>query len=286
MSRRVDPHFDKLQELLSAGVPFVAVTLVEAIGSTPADAGSKMLVTAEGRAHGTVGGGRVEVRAVAEAQSLLAETAPGQPRTRLVSWNLQTDIKMTCGGAVKLYFEVFTPTRWPIVIFGAGHVAQALVRTLLNLDCHLTVYDQREEWLARLPASPKLTTHYSPNLPEVASALPDSAFVLLMTQGHSVDAPVLVELLKRDPFPYLGVIGSAAKRAALKKNVLAAGIDERLFEQVHCPMGLDLGTNHPYEIALSIAAQLVQTRDALKTNTPEPLRSPATPQTAPPPPPP
>jgi xanthine dehydrogenase accessory factor len=276
--------FDKIQELLAAGVPFVAVTLVEAVGSTPADAGSKMLVTREGLAHGTVGGGKVEARAIADAQAFLTDAAPGAPRTRLVSWNLQNDIKMTCGGAVKLFFEVFSPQPWPIVIFGAGHVAQALVRTLLNLDCHLTVYDQREDWLAKLPLSSKLIARHVPHLPDVAPTIPASAFVVLMTQGHSVDAPILVELLKRDPFPYLGVIGSLAKRAALKKNVLAGGIDETRFATVHCPMGLNLGTNHPYEIALSIAAQLVQTRDAL--NTPGPLRSPATPQTAPPPPPP
>jgi xanthine dehydrogenase accessory factor len=277
--------FDKIQELLAAGVPFVAVTLVEAIGSTPADAGSKMLVTREGLAHGTVGGGKVEARAIAEAQAFLAEAAPGHPRTRLVSWNLQNDVKMTCGGAVKLFFEVFTQRPWSIVIFGAGHVAQALVRTLLNLDCHLTVYDQREDWLAKLPSSTRLDVHHQPHLPDAAPAVPADAFVVLMTQGHSVDAPILVELLKRDPFPYVGVIGSLAKRAALKKNILAAGIDEARFAAVHCPMGLDLGTNHPYEIALSIAAQLVQVRDAA-LNTPAPSRSPATPQTAPPPPPP
>src|SRR5215203_3677126 len=135
-------HYQKLQELLDTGTPFVAVTLVESVASTPVDAGSKMLVTAEGRAHGTVGGGRLEARAIEQARSLLQ---PNAPKTLLVHWNLQTDIHMTCGGAVTLFFDAHHARAWDIVIFGAGHIAQALVPTLLNLDCRLTCLDTRAD---------------------------------------------------------------------------------------------------------------------------------------------
>lgn len=254
------PFFDKLQELLSAGVPFVAVTLVEAIGSTPQDTGSKMLVTAEGLAFGTVGGGRVEAKAIDQARAMLA--SPTGPRTLFVNWNLQNDVKMTCGGAVKLFFESFHHAPWNIVIFGAGHIAQALVRTLLNLDCRLTSLDTRKEWLDKLPDSPKLNKIHTDNLASHVATLPQDAAVLLMTMGHSTDVPVLIEALRRGGFPYLGVIGSAAKRAKLKTGILDSGISEESFATVHCPMGLDIGTNHPYEIALSISAQLLQLRDS------------------------
>jgi xanthine dehydrogenase accessory factor len=254
----MEGYFEKAHELASAGIPFVSVTLVEAIGSTPQDSGSKMIVTHEGLAFGTVGGGRVEAKAIDHAQSMLAQSSP---KTLLVNWNLQTDIKMTCGGAVKLYFETHHHQPWQIVIFGAGHIAQALVRTLLNLNCKLTVFDHRAAWLQRLPDSPKLDKHHTQDLPAQAATIPPNASVLLMTMGHSTDLPILLQLLKRNDLAYIGVIGSGAKRASLKKAVIQSGIADQTFEKVHCPMGLEIGTNHPYEIAISIAAQLIQIRD-------------------------
>jgi xanthine dehydrogenase accessory factor len=256
----MEGYFDKIQDLLAAGEPFVSVTLIDALGSTPQDAGSKMLVTRAGLAFGTVGGGRVEAKAIDQALTLL--NGPPAPKTLFVDWNLQRDVKMTCGGAVKLFFEAFANAPWDIAVFGAGHVAQALVRTLLNLDCRVTCLDTRADWIARLPTHPRLRPVTTADLPAQVAALPTGAFVLLMTKGHSTDTPILAEALRRrDDFPYVGVIGSAAKRAALRRGLIEAGADAQGFESVHCPMGLELGTNHPYEIALSIAAQLVQVRD-------------------------
>ena len=96
------PHgfIEKLAELSNAGGPFVAVTLVDAVGSTPQDAGTKMLVDATGLLFGTVGGGRVENQALEFAQRMLQES--DSPTTQLVEWNLQRDVGMTCGGEVKL----------------------------------------------------------------------------------------------------------------------------------------------------------------------------------------
>jgi xanthine dehydrogenase accessory factor len=136
---------------------------------------------------------------------------------------------------------------------------------LLNLDCRMTCFEARPEWIARLPQSPKLERVCADDLASHVATLPAGAFVLLMTRGHSTDTPILIEALRRgSDFPYVGVIGSNAKRAALRRGILESGISESAFDAVHCPMGLDLGTNHPYEIALSIAAQLVQVRDQLR----------------------
>lgn len=261
---RMEGYFDKVQELLAAGEAFVSVTLVDAVGSTPQDAGSKMLVTRGGLAFGTVGGGRVEAKAIEQALAMLGPV--GGPRTLFVDWNLQRDVKMTCGGTVKLFFEAFAHAPWQIAVFGAGHVAQAVVRTLLNLDCRVTCFDSRAEWIAKLPVHPRLRAVATEDLAAQVALLAGGSFVLLMTKGHSTDTPILVEALRRGgDFPYVGVIGSAAKRAALRRGLVEAGGDAEAFEAVHCPMGLELGTNHPYEIALSIAAQLVQVRDEVKS---------------------
>lgn len=258
------PHgfIEKLAELSKGGAPFVSVTLVEAVGSTPSDTGTKMLVDSSGLVFGTVGGGRVENQAVQFAQRMLTEKE--SPTTQLVEWNLQTDVGMTCGGAVKLFFEAFNHRQWQIVIFGAGHVAQALVRCLLETECHVVCVDGRQDWLIRLPQSGKLTKVQLDNLPDYVAKLSDDDFVVCMTMGHRTDKPVLEEIFRQGRQPaYLGVIGSAAKRKVLVRELTESGIAADTAERFRCPIGLDLGTNQPGEIAVSIAAELIQTRDAV-----------------------
>jgi len=205
----------------------------------------------------------VERKAIEEAQRLLGADA-AERGLHFVEWNLKRDVGMTCGGSVKLYFEAFNLVRWRIVVFGAGHVANALIRLLVELDCHVTCFDTREEWLARLPDSPRLSRVLSADLPAEVAGLPDDPFVLLMTMGHATDRPILVEILRTRTFPYLGVIGSAAKAARLKKDVVEAGLPAELRDAFYCPVGLDVGGNHPVEIAVSVTAQLLQQRDAVR----------------------
>jgi xanthine dehydrogenase accessory factor len=228
---------------------------------------------------------------------------------RFVEWNLQTDVGMTCGGVVRLFFERYNVAAWPVVIFGAGHCAQALVRLLLTLRCQVTVIDPRPEWLAKLPAAGADAAAGSGRLHAIhadrpmASYVPDlprRAFVLLMTMGHSSDQPILIDILKTrggmagqpaagdrggpHGFPYVGVIGSAAKAGALKRGLLAAGIPEADATPGHrylCPIGLPLGTNDPAEIAVSVAAQLLAWRDGRQGGMPAAgLLTPAAPPAA------
>jgi xanthine dehydrogenase accessory factor len=256
----VPTFFDALNDLMAAEVPLVVVTVVDTAGSVPQDRGAKMIVTAEGLRFGTVGGGKVETKAIGEAQAMLrgerAET------TKFAQWNLAKDVGMTCGGVVKLYFESHNVGRWRIVVFGAGHVANAVVNILVHLDCHVTCVDPREEWLAKLPESPKLTKVLSADMPSIVRTLPDDAFVALMTMGHTTDKPILLEILRTRSFPYLGVIGSEAKANILRRDIAEAGLPEETKSAFFCPIGLALGTNHPYEIAVSVAAQLLEVRDA------------------------
>jgi xanthine dehydrogenase accessory factor len=255
---------EQMTALVASGVPVVAVTVVDVTGSVPQDAGAKMLVTAEGLRHGTVGGGRIEKKAIEQALEML-ESGENEARTRFVDWNLKRDVGMTCGGSMRLYFEAFNVGGWRIAIFGAGHVANALARLLVQLDCRVTCYDTRPEWLDRLPDSPRLSRVHSSDLPNEVSALPEGAFVLLMTMGHATDRPILIEILRSRRFPYLGVIGSRAKAARLRKDVDEAGLPAEARDAFHCPIGLPIGSNHPTEIAVSIVAQLLQVRDLVRS---------------------
>ena len=262
------PHgfVERLAELSQAGVPFVCVTMVQAIGSTPQDAGSKMLVLNDGLVTGTVGGGRVEHKAIEHAREMLSLPAGQAPATELVEWNLKRDVGMTCGGTVKLFFETYNHSDWRIVVFGAGHVASEIVNCLGRLDCHVTCIDPRTEWLDRIPAGGRLRKICSAEPRQLVSQLADDSFVVCMTMGHATDRPILEEIFRQGrKFPYLGVIGSKAKRAVLAKELAAAGFSAEQANAFECPIGLDLGTNQPGEIAISVVAQLIQRRDEWRT---------------------
>jgi xanthine dehydrogenase accessory factor len=251
--------YEQLVALEGKGRPFVLVTLVEAIGSTPQDAAAKMLVTAEGLHCGTVGGGKVEAAALTLAAEVLAK-ADAKPR--FVSWTLKGDVGMTCGGSVKFYFEPhFGPGPWTIAVFGAGHIAQALIPVLLPLPARITCVDSRPEWLARLPKASNLEVLQAEAPEEFVPRLPGDAFLVVMTMGHATDRPILRRALTERDFPFIGVIGSDAKAAILRRELIAEGVSDEQAARFRCPVGLDFGTNHPHEIALSIAGQLISERD-------------------------
>jgi xanthine/CO dehydrogenase XdhC/CoxF family maturation factor len=138
---------------------------------------------------------------------------------------------------------------------------------LINLECQITCYDTRQEWLNKLPESKRLVKRCSENLVSEVANIREGDFLLLMTMGHSSDMPVLIEILRSraaHTTPYIGVIGSDAKAARLRKDVLEAGLGDADTRRFSCPMGLPFGTNDPNEIAVSISAQLLQVRDQLR----------------------
>lgn len=251
--------YEQLVALENEGVPFVLVTLVEAVGSTPQDAAAKMLVTASGLHSGTVGGGRVEAAALKLASEVLAR---GDAKPQFVSWTLKGDVGMTCGGSVKFYFEPHHGSGpWNIAVFGAGHVSQALLPVLAPLPCRITVVDSRPEWLERLPRWPNIRPIQTERPEEVVPTLQDGTFLLVMTMGHATDRPILRRALNERSFPFIGVIGSDAKAEILRRDLVADGVPAAKASAFHCPVGLAFGTNHPHEIAISIAAQLISERD-------------------------
>lgn len=252
-------HIQALSKLSESGQPFVAVTMIESLGSTPQDVGTKMLVDETGLVHGTVGGGRVEHRAIEHAKAMLSDVDRNR---ELVDWNLNRDIGMTCGGVVKLFFEMYNRDDWHVVIFGAGHVAQSLVQILLLLNCRITCIDSRLDWIERMPNHERLAKKRVDDLSVEAEKLTSNDFVVCMTMGHATDRPVLAKIFKNQIKPaYLGVIGSKSKRGALVRELKADGIDAKTAEGFLCPIGLPIGSNQPSEIAISIAAQLLEHRD-------------------------
>ncbi|SMF42733.1 xanthine dehydrogenase accessory protein XdhC [Pseudobacteriovorax antillogorgiicola] len=255
----------KLLRLLEDQVDCIEVTVTDVRVSAPQNVGAKMLVTRNGLVAGTIGGGQLEAHGLRHAQSMLADEFIG---SQALTWNLKKDLGMTCGGIVSLFFESHRTRSWPIAIFGAGHVAQAVVRCLLPLNCQITCFDDRQEWLDAMPrAENLLLRNLSLSYEQIFSDLPQQCFVLAMTKGHKFDFPVLkLALSQNDRFPFVGVLGSRSKAVVLKRELLGAGVTEQQCQQLVCPLGLDIGSRDPAEIAISIAAQLIYRKDRLQAD--------------------
>lgn len=253
--------FKECLELQEKNESFVLVTMTGARGSSPQDPGSKIIVTRAGLFAGTVGGGKVEMACIKKAQALLESEVQLAPES--VRWNLQKDIGMSCGGEADFLFEHFPASNWPVVIFGAGHVAQAVTRLFSKLNCQVTCVDSREEWLAKLEG---VKTIHHPTPKDVVSSFPKHSYFMSMTMGHAHDVPILLEIARHAPdAPYVGVIGSDVKGIKIKRELKELGVDQVFLDRLRVPMGLPLGSNAPWEIAISIAAECLQVRDRLNS---------------------
>lgn len=247
------PLHRRLAELAEAREAVVVVTVAATGGTPPGKAGAKMLVTAAGH-EGTVGGGKVEAAALERARQLLgADTGP-----EILKLDVVQDLEMSCGGTMTLVLEPHTPPP-RLVIFGGGHIAEALCHLAAWAGFDVTVCDERDEWITaeRLPEA-RVRIH-APWEEAVERARPDArALIVCVTPGHAFDQRVVQAVLSRVPEPrYLGVVGSRRKSVLFRKELEEAGISAEAAAAIRIPIGLPIGAADPREIALSIAAELV-----------------------------
>ena len=241
---------DAVRDVYASGKSAVLVTLVRCDGSTPRAVGAKMLVDASGRIGGSIGGGTLEERAVNEARECLAEG-----RARLIDVKLGPDLGQCCGGAVEVFCEPLNVGP-ELYVFGAGHVAQALVSVLQATPFRVHVVDEREEWLASLPADcvrhPEGWDHV------IASTrwLRAQSYVIVMTHSHDLDEEIVRAFAPID-VRFIGLIGSATKWQRIRKRLTARGLPDAQIARIRCPVGLNIGGKTPREVAISIAAELL-----------------------------
>ncbi|EQB39370.1 hypothetical protein M947_06845 [Sulfurimonas hongkongensis] len=243
---------------LGRDTSYVLVTIVDAQRSVPQEIGAKMLVTQEcidTPLYGTIGGGKIEKESLHYALSLLEDR---NATSHLKHFCLTKDLDMVCGGEMTIFFEISRVKKWNIAIFGAGHIAQKLIRILKTLDCHIYSLDLRKEWLKKLPKSKNIMTGSFEHL------LPQDCFCLIMTHSHDLDFSIAQKLLKSSQdIPYLGVIGSSSKAKSMKHRLKESGVSQEDISKIYSPVGLDIGNNTPEEIAISISAQLLEVRDSM-----------------------
>ncbi|HET9019374.1 MAG TPA: xanthine dehydrogenase accessory protein XdhC [Acetobacteraceae bacterium] len=255
-----------LHGLEQAGTPAVLVTLLAARGSTPREAGCKMVVTADA-AVGTIGGGNLEFQCIARARDMLHGDG-GEPL--LQDFPLGPALGQCCGGHARVLFEAVRPPSWRIALFGAGHVGRALVALLGTMACRVQWIDPREDaFPAALPANvvPRVVADPA----RVAAELPAGTHVLVMTHDHALDCEIVAAALPRPGLPFVGLIGSETKRARFVGRLARRGLDAEAIRRLTCPIGVPgAGGKAPAEIAIAVAAQLLQIRDAMAPVAPPP----------------
>lgn len=266
---------------LAAGRPALVISVNEIKGSTPRGIGTRMLVSAD-QVDGTIGGGHLEWQAIDLARHALQENTQAMaPWSR--TFPLGPTLGQCCGGVVTLGFAPLSdptlsswtlpPPRFHLELHGAGHVGQAIIRLLLNLDCTVRWIDERAddptlphtaqpglpsaEMLASLPPHIQwLDTEAAEQ--EVVDA-PPHACHLVLTHRHDLDLRIIDAVLRRRDFSFAGLIGSQTKRARFLHRLSAQGIPPDTLERMTCPIGLPgLEGKEPAVIAIAVVAQLLQ----------------------------
>ncbi len=144
-----------------------------------------------------------------------------------------------------------------VVLFGAGHVGRALMMSLAPLPFDVVWVDQREDAFPPVMPASVVARCRDDVTQELASA-PDGSFVVVMTHSHALDLDIVHAALTANRFGYVGLIGSATKRARFEHRLREAGVEDAQIEELICPIGIEgINTKEPAGIAVSVAAQLL-----------------------------
>jgi xanthine dehydrogenase accessory factor len=241
-----------LQKHQQFGTPVALVTIVKTKGSTPRDVGTKMIVT-EFDFYGTIGGGQFEDLVIAKAREILRT----DQKPERVPYPLCLTANQCCGGFVEVFIETLN-TGPQVILFGAGHVAQAIAEVLDGTPFRVHLVDSRQDWLDKAPGS--VMKHLDSGLDFIKSWRhwnSEKTFAAIMTFDHDLDQNLVENLVEKE-FRYLGLIGSETKWQRFQKRLLAKGLSAEKMLRVQSPMGLTIGGKTPKEVAISFAAKIIQ----------------------------
>ena len=242
--------------LLEAHQPFVRATVVKTVGSVPGKLGSTMIVRSDGSTLGTVGGAQLE-----EEVKTLARAAFDRREGDLHHFDLQAwkpgGLASLCGGSVEIAVE-YVSARPNLLLWGGGHVAQALATILPTLEFDYSVADDRPEWVGvdRFPGAERRAVVEPERLFDVVDP---ASFTHLYLLGYDArkDLEVLARALDRFPNA-IGLIASSSKREHMFATLRERGVAREALARIRSPVGLPLGAESPAEIAVSIVAEIVR----------------------------
>jgi xanthine dehydrogenase accessory factor len=253
--------------------PCALISVLSIEGSTPRDTDAWMITTPLGF-HGSIGGGTLEWKAMAEAQSMLNKCE----KRRVIDFVLGPDLGQCCGGRMQIAIEIFDAKSLPqillnaksdatqprhIYLFGAGHVGRALVLALAPLPFAVQWIDPRPNAFPAL--APSNVNMIQPDDP--VSCLKDvqqGSLAFVMSHSHALDLAIVDAALRIENFAHVGLIGSATKRARFEKRLGEAGVNPERIEGLLCPIGVGgIQSKLPAAIAAAVTAQVLQCDSAL-----------------------
>ncbi len=223
-------------------------------GSTPRKVGAKMLVNKGGRTYGSIGGGALEKKVIENALIVIEKNEPKTFRHDLLHQH-----NMCCGGTIDVYIEPILKKN-KLYIFGAGHIGQALAKYAIDINFEIFVIDNRKEYIDQLNL--KDVNKMNLDFEQALNILPfdEQTYVAIMTYSHPIDRTILAFCIKQKR-AYLGMIGSTRKVEMTKKIFIEAGTaTAEELKTVDMPMGIDIKSDSPNEIAISILAKLIETK--------------------------
>jgi xanthine dehydrogenase accessory factor len=245
--------FNKILETLRGRKSCALATVVASVGSSPRKIGAKMLVWDDGSIEGTIGGGGLEKNVIADSREALR-----RKRSFLKVYPLDKKSGLqVCGGKVSLFIEICEPAK-RLVIAGAGHIGLALSWVAKLLGFTVVIVDNRGAFAnkKRFPHADRIIRGPYTKALERAR-IDEKTFVVIVTHGHAHDSECLEAALET-PAVYIGMIGSQSKIKHVFGLLKKKGVSENELRRVTSPVGLKIGAQTPEEIAVSIAAQLVE----------------------------
>ena len=249
--------FEEVIRLRREGKRGVMATIVHTNGSIPSFESSRMLVKEDGTILGTIGGGCVEAEVWAAAKDVLKCEAP-----RKMTFNLNNEASydngLICGGTLEVFVEPILPQP-TLYIFGGGHVSMSLAKAAHTAGFGIGVIDDREQFAnsERFSMAHEIYTTYEDAFEKLKPNA--SSYLVIVTRGHRDDMRVLGWAVGTEAH-YIGMIGSKRKVLSVYQALKREGVAPERFENVHAPVGLEIGALTPEEIAISITAELIAVR--------------------------
>lgn len=241
---------EELARIKEQGTPAVLATVVETQDNGWVEPGEKWLVC-----DGKIKLGTIRHEEFLQAILKEAEARLREEKSKIVPLEIPA-----AGGKIEVFFEVM-PAAPKLIVLGAGHIAVPLAKFAKVLDFHVTVIDDRLLFANR-ERFPEADEVLVGDMAETIKKLPitSSTYIVLVTRGHKYDEPCLREVI-HGPAKYIGMIGSKRRvKACFQRFKDEEKIAEEVIQRVYAPIGLDINTETPEEIALSILAEIVKVR--------------------------
>lgn len=264
-------YYHKLTEMIKSKTPVWQAIVTYTDGSTPAAVGMHLAVTGDRTPLGNLGGGELEHKVIdfirhkqpSEAKiltvSLNKEGLVDEAKDNPATGNLQTG--MICGGSATIYIEPLFHSN-KLFIVGGGHCGKALAKIAHLCGFYVTVVDNRTDQLSPefYPQGVELVFSSYDDLDKIIP-FSEQIYLVIMTYGHQFDEFVLQKCLSKD-CRYLGMIGSKEKVKQTFETLKKKGYQDEDLQKVSAPVGLPIGSKTPYEIAVSVTAELIKVRSS------------------------